>query len=124
MPAPTYSEAELQAAVEALSDPERFAEAERMVTAAAPGLQKVLAVALAGGGWFEDSHQHAITDAAGRADEQERVALMRTLLAEESRIAMMIGVAVGWALAGELGEAPTENENEIRQAPDEERNDQ
>ena len=32
---------------------------------------------------------------------------MRSLLAEESRLAMMIGVAVGWTLAGELAEPAT-----------------
>jgi hypothetical protein len=110
----TYSEAELAAAVEALSDPERFAEAERVVARTAPGLQKVLAEALASGGWFEDSHQQAIADAAGREDPEERVAVLRTLLAEESRIAMMIGVAVGWALAGELGETARANDAEER----------
>jgi hypothetical protein len=115
MPAPTYSEAELHAAVEALADADRFYEAERVVAAAAPGLQKVLAEALASGGWFEESHQGAIGDAAGRADESERVALISTLIAEESRLAMMIGVAVGWALAGELSEPRPPNDNEERE---------
>ncbi len=107
MPDPPYSEAELQAAVEALSDVERFREAEQLVATAAPGLQMILAEALASGGWFEDSHNQAIGEAAGRADEAERVAAIRALLAEESRLAMMIGVAVGWTLAGELGDAGT-----------------
>lgn len=117
MPAPSYTERELHAAVEALADAERFAEAERIVAAAAPGLQQVLAEALASGGWFEDSHQQAVTDAARRADEGERVALIRTLLAEESRIAMMIGVAVGWALAGELSDPTPTEHNEEREIP-------
>jgi hypothetical protein len=110
----TYSEAELEAAVQALSDPERFAEAERLVSRAAPGLQMVLAEALASGGWFEDSHQQAIADAAAREDPEERAAALRTLLAEEGRIAMMIGVAVGWALAGELGKTANTNDDEER----------
>ena len=111
MPAPTYSERELHAAVEALSDAERFQEAERLVATAAPGLQKVLAEALAAGGWFEESHQQAVADAARREDEGERVALIGTLIAEESRLAMMIGVAVGWTLAGELA-APGQPSND------------
>lgn len=117
MPAPSYSEAELHAAVEALTDAERFHEAERIVASAAPGLQKVLAEALATGGWFEDSHQRAIADAAARADESERVALISTLIAEESRIAMMIGVAVGWALADELSDPKPTNDNEETETP-------
>jgi len=104
VPDPPYSEAELEAAVEALADAERFQEAEQLVAAAAPGLQRILAEALASGGWFEESHTSAIADAARREDEGERVAAMRSLLAEESRLAMMIGVAVGWTLAGELAE--------------------
>lgn len=110
----SYSEAELEAAVEALSDPARFAEAERVVARAAPGLQKVLAQALQAGGFFEDPHQKAIEDAAGKEDHAERVAHLQTLIAEESRISMMIGVAVGWALAGELGKTETTNNDEER----------
>lgn len=106
MPAQRYSESELQAAVEALSDSERFREAEELVAAAAPGLQQILAEAMASGGWFEDSHQNAILAAASKPDNEQRIAAVRTLLAEENRISMMIGVAVGWALAGELGVNP------------------
>ena len=61
------------------------------------------AEALAAGGWFEDSHRSAVGDAAGRPELEQRVTAVRSLLAEEGRIAMMIGVAVGWALADELG---------------------
>jgi hypothetical protein len=101
--ASSYSEAELQAAVEALAEGERFREAEQLVAAAAPGLQRILIEVLSSGGWFEDSQQAALLEAVGKADQAERTAAVRTLLAEESRITMMIGVAVGWTLAGELG---------------------
>lgn len=110
MTARTYSDEELTAAVEALADAERFREAEQIVGRAAPGLQKVLAEALASGGWFEDSHQTALRDAAERPSVEDRLGALKTLLAEESRVAMMIGVAVGWALAGELGEDPDSKE--------------
>jgi hypothetical protein len=44
------------------------------------------------------------------ADETERATAVDTLLAEEARISMMVGVAVGWALADELGPPdPTPN---------------
>lgn len=107
MPAPSYSEAELAAAIEALTDADRFREAEQMVAAAAPSLQRVLAAALASGGWFEESHQAAVLEAATKPDGDERIAAVRTLLAEEGSITMMIGVAVGWALANELSDEPT-----------------
>lgn len=103
MSARSYSEAELQAAVEALADAERFREAEQLIATAAPGLQRILTEVLSAGGWFEDSHQAAVLDVSGKPDGEERIAAVRTLLAEEARIAMMIGVAVGWSLAGELG---------------------
>jgi hypothetical protein len=99
---PSYSEEQLEAAVEALADAERFREAERIVAAAAPRLQRVLASALASGGWFGDSHEGEVLKAATTPDEEERVTAVRTLLAEETRMAMMVGVAVGWALHEQL----------------------
>lgn len=110
MPSPRYSKAELEAAVEALTESARFREAEEIVAAAAPGLQQILAEALAAAGWFEESHQAAIRAAAGAPEGEERAGAIRTLLAEESRIAMMVGVAVGWALAGELSNTEIDKE--------------
>ena len=98
----SYSDEQLDAAVEALSDPERFREAEAMVAASAPKLQRVLAGALEQGGWFAESHDDASARAAGTEDEAERLTAVRTLLAEETRMGMLVGVAVGWALATEL----------------------
>ena len=101
-------ESELEAAIERLLDPERFSEAERIVAQAAPQLQKVLAAALAEGGWFGESHENESLKAATMPDPDERVAAVRSLLAEEARMGMMVGVAVGWALREEMseGEAP------------------
>jgi hypothetical protein len=95
---------ELQAAIGRLTDPERFSEGERMVALAAPELQKVLAGALAEGGWFDESHRSEALKAATRPDPDERLAAVRSLLAEEARMAMMVGVTVGWALHEELTE--------------------
>jgi hypothetical protein len=103
----SYSDEQLDAAVEALSDPERFREAEAMVAAAAPKLQRVLASALEQGGWFAESHEDASARAAGTEDEDERLTAVRTLLAEETRMGMLVGVAVGWALANELTDSET-----------------
>jgi hypothetical protein len=100
-------EARLDAAIEALTDRERFREAESMVAAAAPKLQRVLAEALEQGGWFGEAHEDQIRKAA-ESEEPDRLAAVRSLLAEEARMGMMVGVAVGWALAEELseGDAP------------------
>jgi hypothetical protein len=98
----TYSEEELDAAIEALSEPGRFREAESMVARAAPKLQRILAEALDAGGWFGESHEAEVLKAATVPDSEQRVTAVRTLLAEQARMGMMVGVAVGWALAEEL----------------------
>jgi hypothetical protein len=95
-------ESELEAAIERLLDAERFGEAERIVAQAAPQLQKVLAAALAEGGWFGEPHEAETLRAATVPDPDERIAAVRALLAEEARMGMMVGVAVGWALNDEL----------------------
>ncbi|HEX5594231.1 MAG TPA: hypothetical protein VFX35_12905 [Solirubrobacterales bacterium] len=93
---------ELEAAIERLLDPERFSAAERVVAQAAPQLQKVLAAALAEGGWFSEPHEAETLKAATVPDPEERLAAVRALLAEEARMGMMVGVAVGWALKEEM----------------------
>lgn len=101
-----YSDEELDAAIERLADAERFAEAETIVARAAPKLQRVLATALAEGGWFGESHEAEALRAATVPDPEERIAAVRTLLAEEARMGMMVGVAVGWALHREMSDTP------------------
>jgi len=96
------SDAEIVAAVEALADPERFRRAESVVAAAAPQLQQVLGEALEAGGWFGEAHDAEVRKASEAGDPEQRLAAIRTLLAEEARMGMMVGVAVGWALAEEL----------------------
>jgi hypothetical protein len=95
-------DSEFEAAIERLLDPERFSEAERVVARAAPQLQKVLAAALAEGGWFGEPHEAEALKAATAPDPDERLAAVRALLAEEARMGMMVGVAVGWALKEEM----------------------
>jgi len=112
----TISDEELTAAVERLSDPERFREAEELVSRVAPGLASVLVSALGQGGWFGESHMSETLKAATIPDPDQRLTAVRALLTEETQMGMMVGVAVGWALSEELSnpgarDAP-ENENE------------
>lgn len=104
-----YTDEELERAVERLGERERFREAESMVAAAAPKLQLVLAQALEHGGWFGESHEAEVLKAATTPDEEERLAAVRTLLAEEARMGMLVGAAVGWALAEELANEEEES---------------
>ena len=105
------SDEQLDAAIERLVDAERFTEAEQIVARAAPQLQKVLAAALAEGGWFGESHEAEALKAATVPDPEERIAAVRSLLAEEARMGMMVGVAVGWALHAELKDIENEGES-------------
>jgi hypothetical protein len=93
---------QVEAAVQALSDPERFAGAERTLTVLAPHLQHVLAHALEQGGWFGEAHRSQVRSALAAGDECERAQRIETLLAEETRMGMLVGVAVGWELAREI----------------------
>jgi hypothetical protein len=94
-----HSDAEIDAAIEALSDPARLEEAQRLVAAKAPQLQRILDQALQSADWFGSAHQAEVLKAAGRADPDERVTAVRTLIAEETRVSMLVGVAVGYELA-------------------------
>ena len=102
VPERQFTDAEIEAAVEALSEPERFRAAETRVGRIAPQLQRILAEALSEGGWFGEAHEGEILKVATTPDPDERIRAVRTLLAEETRIGMLVGVAVGWELAREL----------------------
>ena len=112
MPEGTYTQEELEAALEKISDPESFRAVESAVASAAPTLQAILGRALEAGGWFGESHEAQLLKAATNPDENERLSAVRTLLAEEARMGMMVGVAVGWALAEELKKSETEEPDE------------
>jgi hypothetical protein len=97
-----FTAEQVDAAVEALGDAARFGHAQEIVTHAAPGLQRVLAEALAEGGWFGSAHEGQLTSVALTEDPEERLRAVRTLIAEETRLGMLVGVAVGLELAQEL----------------------
>ncbi len=105
VPEAPFNDAEVQAALEALSEPGRFREAEQRVARVAPQLQRLLNAALHEGGWFGEAHESQVRQAAGAEEEAERTMAIRSLLAEETRMGMLVGVAVGWELARELNAA-------------------
>ena len=101
MPDRPFTDSELDAAIAAITEPGRLSEAQDVVVRTAPALQRVLGQALEEGGWFDSGHMQAVREAAG--EDTERIARVRTLLAEEARLGMLVGVAVGFELARELG---------------------
>jgi hypothetical protein len=92
-------DANLDAAIAALSEPERLREAQDLVARAAPSLGRVLNAALDEGGWFDDAHRQAVRDATSSAEPEVAV---HSLIADELRVGMLVGVAVGFELAREL----------------------
>ncbi|HEX2017189.1 MAG TPA: hypothetical protein VGN69_10870 [Solirubrobacteraceae bacterium] len=108
-----YSAAEVDAAVAALQDPERLAHARDVVAHAAPSLQRVLNRALLDGGWFADAHRAQVREVATVTDAEDRRQAIETLVAEETRLGMLVGVTVGFELAHELRAA-----REASSAPD------
>jgi hypothetical protein len=102
LPDRTYTAEEVDAAVQRLSGPERLKHAQEVVTHAAPGLGRVLDQALAEGGWFGEAHESEIARVARESDDEERERRVRMLVEEETRLGMLVGVAVGFELAHEL----------------------
>jgi hypothetical protein len=109
------TQAELEAALEALQEPGRFDGAERLVTQAAPGLRRLLIDALASGGWGADDDARALDAALGAGDAAAVRDRLGALLGEQTRVAMLVGVAVGIELARELGLASGESPLAITQ---------
>jgi hypothetical protein len=103
-----HSDEAMDAAIQALSDPARMEEAQQLVLERAPQLQRILDEALAEADWFGSARDGELLSAAGRADPDERVDAMRHLLQEDTRVSMLIGVAVGYELARALIDPTTE----------------
>jgi hypothetical protein len=112
VPERAYTDEELDGAIAELTDPVRLREAQELVARAAPSLQRVLAAAIAEGGWFDSAHDQIVREAIGEDDPQARVRAVQTLLAEETRLGMLVGVAIGYELARTLDRSGTEHHEE------------
>jgi hypothetical protein len=108
VPDRAYTDADIDAAVAAITDPGRLQDAQDLVMRVAPSLQNVLAGALADGGWFDSGHDQAIREAVVQEDPHDRIRVVQSLLREETRLGMLVGVAVGFELARELGRQSSE----------------
>ncbi len=106
MPDPgSYSDAEIEAAIASLSEPGRLRAAQELLARAAPRLHAVLDDSISEGGWFDQAHEAAVREATVSDDHLVRAAAVRALVADETRLGMFVGVAVGFELARELGHA-------------------
>jgi len=103
-----YSDEEVEAAIAVVSDPERLEAAQRLVAQNAPQLHRIFTEALEAADWFGSAHQAEVSRAAAESDLEERVRAFRTLVAEETRLSMLVGVAVGFELGHVLMESTEE----------------
>ena len=102
MPPRSYTDEELNATIEQLTDPAALRAGQDIVMRAAPSLQRVLAAAMAEGGYFDSAHQGAARHIATDPDPETRMRALEIMLAEETRLGMLVGVAVGFELARRL----------------------
>jgi hypothetical protein len=103
--------AEVEAVLAELTESGGFESAEERIAEIAPQLQKLLDGALSAGGWFDDAHESMVLKAATAPDDDERINLVRHLVLEQTRLGMLVGVAVGWELAERLAERRSGGEN-------------
>jgi hypothetical protein len=104
-PAPQFTAEQVDAAVAVLSEPERLKHAQDVVTHAAPALQHVLNEALDEGGYLTTTGA-SIAQVSGLDDPEQRLLAVRTLVAEETRLGMLVGATVGFELARVLLQGP------------------
>jgi hypothetical protein len=97
----TYSAEQVDAAVAALTDPERLKHAQEVITHAAPALQRILNQALDESGYLRAAGRQIAPD-RGHRGRAERELAIRTLLADETRLGMLVGATIGFELAREL----------------------
>ena len=93
---------ELEAVIAELSGPEGFDGVEDRLADIAPQLQSLLHDALSAGGWFDDAHESVVLRTATTPDEDQRIAELRNFVLEQTRLGMLVGVAVGWEIAERL----------------------
>jgi hypothetical protein len=117
VPPRSYTDEELHATIEQLTDPEALRAGQDVVMRAAPSLQRVLAAAMADGGYFDSAHQAASRDIVSDPDPETRMRALEVMLAEETRLGMLVGVAVGFELARRL-DAPASGQASTEPDPD------
>jgi hypothetical protein len=93
---------ELEAVLQELAEPQGFDGIEERMATIAPQLQSLLDGALSAGGWFDDAHESMVLKTATQPDPDQRIAEVRNFVLEQTRLGMLVGVAVGWELAERL----------------------
>ena len=84
MPSRAYTDAEIDAAIDALTHPRRLREAQDVVSRTAPSLQRLLGIALEEGGWFDLAQDQYL---AGALSQLELLTTEQSLVAADSAVA-------------------------------------
>ena len=91
--------------MQALSDPARLEDAQRVVASrGARRCRRSSSSALEAAEWFGSAHRAQVMEATGQEDPRSAWTPSSALIAEETRVSMLIGVAVGYELAHVLNE--------------------
>lgn len=94
--------ADIEAVIEQLGAGDGFDAVEQRMAEVAPQLTGLLDDALRAGGWFDDGHESQVLRTATMPDADARIAELRNFVIEQTRLGMLVGVAVGWELAERL----------------------
>lgn len=93
---------QLKAIVEELGEEGGLDAVEERLSEIAPQLAGLLDDALRAGGWFDDAHESIVLKTATDPDPDKRIAELRNFVLEQTRLGMLVGVAVGWEIAERL----------------------
>lgn len=98
----SFNQEDLEEVVAELGEAGGLDAVEQRLETIAPQLQKLLDGALSAGGWFDDAHESMVLKTATQPDADQRIAEVRNFVLEQTRLGMLVGVAVGWELAERL----------------------
>ncbi|MFT4049711.1 MAG: hypothetical protein QM648_07705 [Solirubrobacterales bacterium] len=98
----TDEQAQIEAVIEELGEEHGLDAVEERLAQVAPQLQGLLDDALRAGGWFDDAHESTVLKTATLPDPDQRIADVRNFVLEQTRLGMLVGVAVGWEIAERL----------------------
>jgi glucuronate isomerase len=107
MPEREYDRTQIEAVLERLGEDAGLDAIERRLAEIAPQLQTLLDAALSAGGWFDEAHEALVLKTATNPDVDARIAELRNFVLEQTRLGMLVGVAVGWELADGLASRPS-----------------
>lgn len=98
----SYDAAQIESVIAEMSEESGFDAVEDRLAEIAPQLTALLDDALRAGGWFDDAHESIVLKTATNPDADARIAELRNFVLEQTRLGMLVGVAVGWELAERL----------------------